>query len=453
MKKGSIGRFLRFSKGWFLFSKVIFFYLRLFYRKIEVEGTENIPKHCPIIFAPNHQNALMDPLVVLYGNRMQTTFLARADVFKVPILRDFFHWLKMLPVFRLRDGAENLQNNDLSFNIAVEVLENRGSVGIFPEATHTNLRRLLPIKKGIPRLAFLAESKNDFSLGIKIVPVGIHYSNYENMHSTVHIRFGEPISVAQFKEEFHSNQQKAMLLLRDEISKRISALAINIRDAIQYETIYRISELFAKPLKNALRQKGSSPKSKFESQLAISRLMQNEDHPQIESKKPILEQADAFINILNETKIHSLPFGIKPRFLTILYQKIVLILLSPLYLFGFINNLPNNLLLQRLLKKFDDRQFHSSIKFVWGLAVVPLFFVLQGVLVVVFTGNIVVGLAYLASLPAMVLFSKMFAYRFSLFLSALRLMHLKWLRADIHKRLVAAFNAVLDGLILSFRKP
>ena len=76
----------RKSFGWFLFSKVIHFYLRLFYKRIIVEGKEHIPVGCPVIFAPNHQNALMDPLVVHFAARMQTVFLARADIFRIPIL-------------------------------------------------------------------------------------------------------------------------------------------------------------------------------------------------------------------------------------------------------------------------------------------------------------------------------------------------------------------------------
>jgi 1-acyl-sn-glycerol-3-phosphate acyltransferase len=150
----------RNSVKWWLVAQYVFFLMRLFYRKIVVEGKENIPAKGPIIFAPNHQNALMDPLAVHYGAGLQTIFLARADIFKIPVLRNLFYWLKIIPVYRMRDGKENLGNNDASFNVAVEVLENGRSVGIFPEAAHSNQRRLLPhAQRRVPRMAFLGRRK------------------------------------------------------------------------------------------------------------------------------------------------------------------------------------------------------------------------------------------------------------------------------------------------------
>ncbi|HSV76503.1 MAG TPA: 1-acyl-sn-glycerol-3-phosphate acyltransferase [Bacteroidales bacterium] len=451
MKVKNKEHFFRHSRGWFLFSKVIFFYLRLFYKKIVVEGKENIPNDNPVIFAPNHQNALMDPLVLIYANRMQTVFLARADVFNIPVLRDFFHWLKMLPVFRIRDGAENLHNNDKSFNFALEVLENSRSVGIFPEATHTNLRRLLPLKKGIPRLAFLAESKNNFSLGIKVVPVGIHYSDYEKMHSVVHIRFGKPIDVAQFQQDFLQNQQKAMLLLRDEISRKLSELTINIRDTHRYDTIYRASELLSKSLLLHSGKNKMSHKSEFATQLALTRILEEQGVSEANHTAQLMEQTENLLTLLDKAKVRALPFGVKPGIMKIFCLKIGLLLMFPVYLYGAVNGIPKSFLLQLLLRKFKDRQFHSSVKFLWGLAVAPLFFLIQAALVWLFTGSFFIGLAYLASLPLVVIFSKIYRIWFQQFLSAIRLLHQRFFQPQDFSRLYNSFKTVMDALVKSFQ--
>lgn len=433
-----------------MFSKVIFFYLRLFYKKIVVEGKENIPNDAPVIFAPNHQNALMDPLILIFANRMQTVFLARADVFNIPVLRDFFYWLKMLPVFRIRDGAENLHNNDKSFHIALEVLENRRSVGIFPEATHTNLRRLLPLKKGIPRLAFLAESKNNFSLRIKVVPVGIHYSDYEKMHSVVHIRFGEPIEFAQFQQDFMQNQQKAMLLLRDEISRKLSELTINIRDTHRYDTIYRASEFLARPLLLHSGKNKVHHKSGFDTQLAVSRILEEQGGSEANHPDQLIEQTEHLLTLLDKAKVKSLHFGVKPGILKISCLKIGLLLMFPVYLYGAVNGIPKSFLLQLLLRKFKDRQFHSSVKFLWGLVVAPLFFLAQAALVWLFSGSFFIGLAYLASLPLVVIFSKIYRIWFQQFLSALRLLHLRFFQPRVFSILFDAYNSVLKALAKTF---
>jgi len=446
MKIKSKQRLFRKTTGWYIFSKIVHFYLRLFYKQIVIEGTENIPQNCPVIFAPNHQNALMDPLVLHFAARMQTVFLARADIFKVPALNKFFLWLKMVPVYRIRDGAENLQSNEATFRVSVEVLEHRRSIGIFPEAAHNNQRRLLPLKKGVPRLAFLAESKNDFSLGVQVVPVGIHYSDYQKMHSVVHVRFGEPIEVAKYRQEYVQNQQKAMMMLRDEITGKISELAINIRDTQRYDTIYKTSELLAKPLLLATGNKPKSPKARFAAQLSITRILQQDSAPDSNQAGTLMKQTENLLTQLANAKIRSLDLGIKPDFLKLALLKIGMLLLLPVYVYGAINGIPKSLFLQLLLRKFKDRQFHSSVKFLWGMVVAPLFFLGQAGLVWGFTGSFFIALAYLASLPLTVIFSKMYRIWFELFLSACRTMYLRFFQPRIYNQLYSAYKTALEGL-------
>ncbi len=76
-----------------------------YYGKVEVYGKENIPGKAPVIFAPNHQNALMDALIVLFKAPHDVVFLARADIFRKKFLAFLLNSLKILPVFRQRNGA------------------------------------------------------------------------------------------------------------------------------------------------------------------------------------------------------------------------------------------------------------------------------------------------------------------------------------------------------------
>ena len=62
-----------------------------FYGKVQVKGLENIPKDQPVIFAPNHQNALMDALIVLFASPQDVVFLARADIFKSRFMAFFIN--------------------------------------------------------------------------------------------------------------------------------------------------------------------------------------------------------------------------------------------------------------------------------------------------------------------------------------------------------------------------
>ena len=46
------------------YTRLFFFH---YYSRVEINGVENIPRDSAVIFAPNHQNALMDALIVLFA--------------------------------------------------------------------------------------------------------------------------------------------------------------------------------------------------------------------------------------------------------------------------------------------------------------------------------------------------------------------------------------------------
>ncbi|MDD5346615.1 MAG: 1-acyl-sn-glycerol-3-phosphate acyltransferase, partial [Proteiniphilum sp.] len=75
----------RYSIAKFYFNSA----LRLNFSKIVFTGrSENVSKQRPVIFAPNHRNALLDALLVVMAtyNRKQVVFLARADIFKQKLI-------------------------------------------------------------------------------------------------------------------------------------------------------------------------------------------------------------------------------------------------------------------------------------------------------------------------------------------------------------------------------
>ena len=84
----------------------------VFYSEICIINPENVPAKGPVIFAPNHQNALMDALAILLLVDKQPVFMARADIFKKKTVGKILNFLKIIPVFRIRDGVSNLSNNN-----------------------------------------------------------------------------------------------------------------------------------------------------------------------------------------------------------------------------------------------------------------------------------------------------------------------------------------------------
>ena len=163
---------IRQSKIYGILKKIFRTAFQIFYDDIAIEGKENVPKEGPVIFAPNHQNALMDALAVILFTNRQPVFMAKADIFENKIVKKILIFFRIIPVYRLRDGKENLINNDESFNIALQCLINNNSIGIMPEGTDIDKNRLRPLKKGIARIALQAQEQIGSNKGIKIIPVG-----------------------------------------------------------------------------------------------------------------------------------------------------------------------------------------------------------------------------------------------------------------------------------------
>ncbi|MFC3881351.1 1-acyl-sn-glycerol-3-phosphate acyltransferase [Algoriphagus namhaensis] len=166
--------------------------LHLYYKKIYVEGSENIPKNVPVILVANHQNALIDPLLLATHTRLNPYFLTRASVFKKAMVAKLLNFIRMLPVYRVRDGFSSIQKNEQTFDQTFEVLKNNGTVIIFAEGSHSLERNLRPLSKGFTRMAFGLKDRYP-NLTPVILPVGINFSAHRRSGSLVRIIFGNPI--------------------------------------------------------------------------------------------------------------------------------------------------------------------------------------------------------------------------------------------------------------------
>jgi 1-acyl-sn-glycerol-3-phosphate acyltransferase len=165
-----------------------------YFKKITIQGKENIPSNQPLILVANHQNALLDPLVLATHISLNPYFLTRASSFKHPIAAALLRYIRMIPVYRLRDGIATLAQNQQTFDQTFDVLRSKGSVLIFAEGDHSIVRNVRPLSKGFTRMAFGVMERFPEVAPI-ILPIGIEYSAHKRSGSQVHIRIGHGIPV------------------------------------------------------------------------------------------------------------------------------------------------------------------------------------------------------------------------------------------------------------------
>ncbi len=380
----------------------------LFLRDVEVRGLENIDPNKPIILAPNHQNALLDALLTGTSIKQQPVFLARADIFEKPLVVAILRYLKMLPVYRIRDGFDSLKKNEDIFDQCVDYLASKNTLILFPEGNHADKRHFRPLKKGLARIAFEAEKKNDFQLGLQVIPVGIDYSDYRKFRSRATVIFGEPIEMSSFQSLYKENPQKGLRQLNMAIQKGIEPLMIEIPWMEVYDSImkHRIvySERFHMNLGSG--EKGLLPR--FDSNKKLISILGNWMEKEPEKAAQLNKKADSYFEKLQELNfrdhvVYKAPYSV----LGLLFMSIGTILLLPLYLFGLINNylifkIPD----YYVMANIKDTQFRSSIAYTMAFVLLlPLLYVIQTILVAVFTNGWWIPLLYLLSLIPAGLFS------------------------------------------------
>ena len=212
-----------------LYVKIGLFFLM---KKIIVKGTENIPDKGPLLFIGNHQNALIDALLIPTTTHRNIHFLARASAFKNKLASALLHTLNMIPVYRIRDGVNTIEKNHAIFEQCHEYLKKGKAIEIFAEGEHHLSRNITPLKKGFARI-ILGALKKYPELEIKIVPVGLNFDTHLNFPSSASIIYGPPIIANDFIDP--SNNDPSFKTILHQVDTALKKLTLHIGKEYDYE--------------------------------------------------------------------------------------------------------------------------------------------------------------------------------------------------------------------------
>lgn len=213
----------------------LFFY----FKEIKVVGLKNIPKDKPVLFLSNHQNALLDALLIATKNGRFSYFLTRASVFKNPIVSKLLKSLNMLPVYRIRDGWSTITNNNSIFNLCSTLLHQNETIVIFPEGNHNLNRTVRTLSKGFTRIVFDTLEKYP-DIDLQLIPVGLNFINAEKFADSAAMYFGNPIKA---KDYIFEDRNKSIVKLKEDIHKNIRQLTTNISNSTYDETLQKLVDL------------------------------------------------------------------------------------------------------------------------------------------------------------------------------------------------------------------
>ncbi len=155
----------------------------VFYR-IETEWKAVLPNHGPIVILPKHQYWTDIPIVSLAFKPL-LYFVAKKELFKYPLIRNYLSFLGGLPV----DREQSIRTLD-SFKALLSLLRAGEKIVIFPEGTYVRNG----VGSGKSRLLqMILRYQSELGYSIPFIPVGIRYGERSGWRRRVEVRVGSPL--------------------------------------------------------------------------------------------------------------------------------------------------------------------------------------------------------------------------------------------------------------------
>ena len=404
MRKKSIDQW---ALDYWLLQRYAKFCCRFYYRKIVINDLKSIPANQPVILAPNHQNALMDALAMVCGTEYQVVFLARADIFKGRFLTRVLTFMNIMPIYRIRDGYENVKRNDEVFEKTNQVMRNMyNPLCLFPEGNHGDRRRLRGLVKGLFRIAFMAQAEYGDKQGIVIVPLGINYGHYQNFRSTLLINYGKPIEVSEYYSVYDENPGLAINQLKERYAAEVSKLMIDIQTEEYYQTYMSLRTIFNDDMRNRLGISDHSLTGKFKADKEMIAMLDRELAIAPDNIRNLDAQVTEYQLGLQKAGLRDWVIKKEKYSLAgIAASSLMKLVFLPLFLVGFINNILPYWFAASKGAKIKDTQFQSSFKFVIGMLVFPIWYLVFGGLLCLIPLNAWIKLLYILLMPLTGLFA------------------------------------------------
>ncbi|MEK7370254.1 MAG: lysophospholipid acyltransferase family protein, partial [candidate division NC10 bacterium] len=203
--------------------------LDIFYRRIEVVGSERLPARGPLIVAANHQNALVDPLLLIAAIPRRLVPLAKAPLFRLPVIGALARWAGAIPVERPQDAPGQPIDNEAMFAQAVARLRQDEAILIFPEGVSQPDPKLMPLRTGAARLLLQAAAATGGP--VTLVPVGLVYHEPGAFRlGRAWVLIGEPVPTADCVLLHAREPEAAARQLTERLAQALRARIVQAED-------------------------------------------------------------------------------------------------------------------------------------------------------------------------------------------------------------------------------
>lgn len=161
--------------------------------RLRATGTEHLPAEGPVLIVSNHISQWDPPIIGVAARPRKSYYMAKIELFRVPLLRRFIYNLGAFPVDR---GASDRR----ALRLAREILARGDQLLMFPEGTRHPDGRLHPGLPGAGTLGLID--------GVTVVPAAVWGS--QRHLGPVRVAFGPPLDLSDLDGPRSARAQRAV---------------------------------------------------------------------------------------------------------------------------------------------------------------------------------------------------------------------------------------------------
>jgi glycerol-3-phosphate O-acyltransferase/dihydroxyacetone phosphate acyltransferase len=403
---------------------VISVLLRAFYRiERPADPAGALAMEGPLMFVGNHPNGLVDPGLIFILARRDITFLAKAPLFGIPLIGQMLKLMGALPVYRKQDDPSQMNKNAGTLEAAAGALANGRCITIFPEGKSHSEPQLQELKTGAARIALMASERG---ANVRIVPIGLTYSEKNLFKSRVHVDVGAPIEASG-----------DAVALTQKIFDGLQRVTLNLEAWEDLPLIETAEALYA--MKTGSKANDPERLRAFAKGMSVLR---DEQPARFESlKEQVLQQQRRLELVRASTDDLGVEYR-APSIARFVLRNLIALALSPLFLAGmvlFVVPYWIPVLLVRAFKAPIDVE--ATIKVLAVLLVAPLWFALVSFAAWKFAGAYAGFIALLGTLP-LALFTRYYFERRRAALHDLRTFFVLGSRRRFRERMISEGEAI-----------
>jgi 1-acyl-sn-glycerol-3-phosphate acyltransferase len=406
---------------------------RTFFRRIEIVGEEHVPRDVPVIFAVNHPNALIDPLFLLCFAPRPVSFLAKAPLFKMPLIGWFARGFDSIPVYRREDNFAPEQSRE-TFARSRETLARGGTIAIFPEGTTHSDPRLKALKTGAARIALGASLAR-----VVVVPTGLFYTAKQTFRSSVVMYFGEPIEVEPVAvDDSGEPPREAVEALTQRIESALAEVTVQADSRAALDLITRADRIFR--LGRGDLAEALEMRKRF---VAGYRWLCEHDPERLAHAQSRVERFESELGAANLEPKELVPLTLTGSVKTIL----TLLVMMPLALAGAIIHYPVYRLIGVVVTRTgSDEELIATQKAVGGLVLYPLTWIASAA-ILWWRFGWELGVAALLVVPILGYIALRFAEQLDGVIGRARAITWRIARRRAYARLLAQQRAIHDEIV------